>query len=62
MPFQVKLIPVHIPSTDLVAKPLRYKVQLESPFKGSHGLYSLSEQEYRKIELAIREEKRELVY
>ena len=61
-PFQVRLKPLNIPQVDLVAKPLRYKVRLEKPFAGKGSLYRLSEQEYKKIELAILEGKRELVY
>ncbi|HLC93108.1 MAG TPA: hypothetical protein VJH23_05370 [archaeon] len=61
-PFQIRLKPVDVPAVDLVAKPLRYKVQLESPLKGSSSLYRLSAQEFGKIELAIRGKKKELVY
>ena len=61
-PFQVKLMPVHIPEQDLIAKPLRYKVQLEQPVKGATCIYLLSEQEYKKIELAIISKKKELIY
>ena len=61
-PLQVKLNPQNIPSADLVAKPLRYKVSLESPIPGSKNLYLLSEQEFNKIELAILEKKKELIY
>ena len=62
LPFQIRLRRLFVPDVDLVAKPLRYKTQLEKPFSGSGNLYRLSEQEYRKIELVIREKKRELVY
>ena len=61
-PFQIMLLPVLIPSQELVAKPLRYKVQLERPFPGAKNLFRLSEQEFGKIELAIKERKKELVY
>ncbi len=60
--FQIRLVPLRVPEIDLIAKPLRYKSQLESPLKGSSCLYSLSSQEFGKIEVAIAQKKKELIY
>ena len=60
--FGINLKPLLVPQTELVAKPLRYKISLEKPFGGTNCLYRLTEQEFGKIELAIKEKKRELVY
>lgn len=60
-PFQLRLRPVALAERDIVARPLRYKAQLEKPVEGSPRVFRLSEQEFGKILRAVREGK-ELVY
>ena len=45
----------------LVARPLWYKTQLETPVKGTDNVYRLSKQEFEKIVLSGKE-KKELVF
>ncbi|HLC79469.1 MAG TPA: hypothetical protein VJG83_03480 [archaeon] len=62
LPFQIKLRPLLVPEKDFIARPLKYKVQLEKSIPPSSSLYKLSEQEFSKISLGISQKKKELVF